>query len=389
MEILVIYDKRMEQSNMIAYLTKGYHTNGVDNLTLKEVSAISSANITTYCTTTLVDATYDYIFVSSLVGNTGTGQMTNIAFASLRAKLKTANQGTLIVTDTSPGGGVSSTTKLVLATYTGADDAYNGYTVEITAGTNSGLKTLITDSDLSDTNVEIAVAAGFAFDVTSVYSIYDVSDYLFKFDATVAGKTPVTQAWEALLPNVTIPLLFHYAGSYETLYTPGYGFAQEYGVSQGGGLSTTFVFAAAQGLAASATAAQRILNDYFNESYIYIIKGTGQGQYRQIPVTAGSYVGATLTATVAAWTTTPDNTSVYVVVRNLKEVWYCRATELMFRGTYTDPTDVTTYTNFMKMIDKGNKIHTRTSGTMEQDKDYLWNTFMPQAIAVIKDDMTH
>lgn len=54
-------------------------------------------------------------------------------------------------------------------------------------------------------------------------------------------------------------------------------------------------------------------NDFYNGSIVYITKGTGVGQCRQI----SDYVGSTLVATVSvAWVTNPDGTSEYVVIPN-------------------------------------------------------------------------
>lgn len=49
---------------------------------------------------------------------------------------------------------------------------------------------------------------------------------------------------------------------------------------------------------------------FYNQCWIGIVSGTGAGQVRQI----ASYVGGTLVATVsAAWSTNPDNTSIYTI----------------------------------------------------------------------------
>ena len=51
-------------------------------------------------------------------------------------------------------------------------------------------------------------------------------------------------------------------------------------------------------------------NDIYNGMTVYISSGTGSGQIKVIT----DYVGSTYTASVSAWTTTPDNTSVYEVM---------------------------------------------------------------------------
>ena len=58
------------------------------------------------------------------------------------------------------------------------------------------------------------------------------------------------------------------------------------------------------------------VDNYYQNMYIEIFSGIGEGQIRKI----SSYDGATKTATVDPdWTTTPDSTSVYSIVSPIKE----------------------------------------------------------------------
>lgn len=59
-------------------------------------------------------------------------------------------------------------------------------------------------------------------------------------------------------------------------------------------------------LAAGASA----VNDYYKNDGVYILSGTGAGQFRFV----SGYVGATKVATVATWGTNPDATSVYTLI---------------------------------------------------------------------------
>jgi len=72
------------------------------------------------------------------------------------------------------------------------------------------------------------------------------------------------------------------------------------GTAQAGSISTTIKLAAT----ASAT------DDIYNSMTVYVSSGTGSGQIKVIT----DYVGSTKIATVSAWTTTPDATSVYEVM---------------------------------------------------------------------------
>jgi hypothetical protein len=73
------------------------------------------------------------------------------------------------------------------------------------------------------------------------------------------------------------------------------------GTCQAGSTSTTIKFDAG----ASST------NDFYNNDLVYTTGGTGAGQARKIL----DYVGSsTVTATVRAWTTTPDNTTTFAIL---------------------------------------------------------------------------
>lgn len=72
------------------------------------------------------------------------------------------------------------------------------------------------------------------------------------------------------------------------------------GTMQAGSTSTTAV------LSSGASGS----DDAYNDKILLIVGGTGAGQARQIT----DYVGATKTATVSAWGTTPDVTSKYIIV---------------------------------------------------------------------------
>lgn len=76
-------------------------------------------------------------------------------------------------------------------------------------------------------------------------------------------------------------------------------------------ISDTFATGTAQAGAASTitlASGSSASNSFYSYMYITITSGTGVGQTRQIT----SYIGSTKVATVStAWTTTPDNTSVY------------------------------------------------------------------------------
>jgi hypothetical protein len=97
-------------------------------------------------------------------------------------------------------------------------------------------------------------------------------------------------------PSVVIPTVTTLTNAPSSLLTANSGTAQA-------GAASTITLAAG----ASAT------TDIYKGNYVAITSGTGAGQSRVIT----GYVGGTLVATVSrAWTTNPDNTSVYSVMEN-------------------------------------------------------------------------
>jgi hypothetical protein len=106
--------------------------------------------------------------------------------------------------------------------------------------------------------------------------------------STSSNNAIADQVWdEATSGHVT-------AGSYGAqLQAPDSGTAQA-------GAATTITLRSG----ASAT------NDYYKNAGVYVLSGTGAGQFRFIT----GYVGSTKVATVATWATTPDNTSVYTII---------------------------------------------------------------------------
>ncbi len=73
----------------------------------------------------------------------------------------------------------------------------------------------------------------------------------------------------------------------------------------------------------------------FNEFIMWIAAGTGAGQFR----TVVGYVGATKVATVnRAWSTTPDNTSQYIMLpQAATDIQFVAGTKVNGTGTALDP----------------------------------------------------
>ena len=166
--------------------------------------------------------------------------------------LKQGGGGTqvTIISGTATAGGSSSIT--LDSDAVAQDDIYNGNLVVITGGTGAGQTRRI-------------------------------------IDYTAARVATVDLAW-VVTPNAT--------STYELVAAPTSYLADEGTVAAATGTSVTLASTAPTG------------DDVLNNALITITGGTGAGQTRVIT----DYDGGTLTATVAAWSVTPDTTSTYAVM---------------------------------------------------------------------------
>jgi hypothetical protein len=133
---------------------------------------------------------------------------------------------------------------------------------------------------------------------------------------------------------------------------------------------------AAAGAAGSITldGSASAVDNYYNETMVVILAGTGLGQSRYI----SSYVGATKVATVTRnWTTTPDGTSVFMIIPG-PDVWDC------LEGS--EPTTARGNNEAMRLILKRivrwffNKI-TETATTQSMYKDDSTTILASQSIS--------
>ena len=176
----------------------------------------------------------------------------------------------------------ATTGKLIGAAPTGLDcevDLYSdgtsadGYsdisTAEVTVGTTGAFCAILTAAETNDTYI------------------------MLKCTATNTNAAD----WAVLIDTKHGTVLTNASGALDTDTIPGSAFTAD-GTLQSG-TSTTAQLASAETYA----------NDEPNGRELCLVAGTGKGQCREIT----DYVSSTDTATVASWTTTPDNTSKYVL----------------------------------------------------------------------------
>ena len=180
----------------------------------------------------------------------------------------------------------ASTTITLDASASSSDDAYNNQRITIVSGTGAIQGRFITDYNGT---TKVATVASWATnpDNTSVFVITPFGS-IPGASAPTAGEVADAVWDEPRADHVS-------AGSFgqgaQTIRT---------GTAQAGGASTITLDASA-----SAT------NDLYRYNLIKIISGTGADQSRQI----SGYTGSSKVATVSiAWTTQPDNTSVFEII---------------------------------------------------------------------------
>ena len=225
-------------------------------------------------------------------------------------------------TNTAQAGTTSTIT--LDASASASDDAYNNQVIQIVDGTGTGQVAQITDY-VGSTKVASAVFDT-APDSTSVFVIHShsgvcqVQNQTNKFQTIRLGSNASSsddfyngahlyifkgQSQSHLFKIIdyngatqvaTIDLEVHETVGTDSIYAI---FGE--GGTAASATSTTIVLEASQGHSST--------DDDYNGMIIEILSGTGTRQTRTIT----DYTGATRTATVAAWTTTPDSASVYLI----------------------------------------------------------------------------
>lgn len=363
-KLLAIYNSTTAAQAQTVRLLK--HLKGGD-LTVVDVNGVSAANIV-IALDALTDEFEKAIFLCAVTDTGGTAVPSYDAYASVWNLLESTCKGDVIVTGTTAGG--STSTAVLAAGSSASDDTYNDMVIDMTAGTGTDQTKRILDYTGISVTAEVGGAVMTDPSTDTVYTIYDASDYILYVVATDAdGKTLIFQTWEALCPTITAPRFIAYLGQYK--------YAMHAGTAAAG-TATTITLNANPDTGIRATTAQIATNDFFNDQWVYIVSGTGLGQYRQIT----DYVGSTRVATVATWTTNPDNTSVYRVVKDFYEIYNdIAATHVMatfFRGGLADTNNLTEAQkmyNFGQLIDPQTvAIDWAARGTayaLPQDNDYI------------------
>ncbi len=331
------------------------------SFTAYNTSGVSKADLSTWVGT-LTAGTYDNIYIMCDRNTHATGAAGKLDYddlTALRLKLKTPSQ--LIAATYTGTATAGASFSITLAVGSSAvNDFYNGYWIEITAGTDIGDVAYCYDYTGSSRAL-VPADADWATnpDNTSVYKIGAVAGFKHWFaNDTTTNETQALLAWRHVYANNTEPLWLKYIGLG--------GFAQSSGTAQAVAAGT-ITLAASNATGDRATG--HTTNDYYNNMYVYVYSSTlGKGAYRKIT----DYVGATQVATLESnWTVTPTGTVIYRVVETEAECGidaYAKIATLVHLASLTDAT-VTDY--WQRLLDNYENIADKTYGAPAQDMDLI------------------
>jgi hypothetical protein len=208
-------------------------------------------------------------------------------------------------------GTASAGTTTTITTTLNLQRDLRGYSVNITSGPGAG-ETRVIASNTIGTNAVITVTSAFGSAITasSVYRLMTPRFYVLGAGTLAAGSFRVydyaLNTWTTL-SNTTLPATVGTDG--KLVMVPS--FAHDTYKSQATGTAT------AGGASTLTNGAKAWATNQWTNSQIRIVSGTGAGQIRTIASNTGTVI-----TTSAAWTTTPDATSVYSIEGNDDFIYY-------------------------------------------------------------------
>lgn len=205
--------------------------------------------------------------------------------------------GALVYHPNGPTGTASAATATTLTTTVTAAQTLAGYTIRITGGTGAGQERTITASTTGANAVVTVAAWSSTPDATSTYLILSGRVWLMNTSASA------TLRYYDVATNTTSSAL-SVSGFTGATYPWALAATPAYGSTLATGTATSATSTTLTNSGKAWTASQWI------NSQVRITGGTGAGQVRTITASTSTAL------TVAAWSTTPDATSTYVIEPN-------------------------------------------------------------------------
>lgn len=273
----------------------------------------------------VVNATTHYLYNPSEDG------WTQIPSGALAGTFAAGACGTATAVGPS-GTATAGTTTTITTNLTLARDL-RGYSIHITGGPNAGVTLAIVSNTIGANSVITVAAQASAFTASTTYRLLTPRWYVLNA-ITAAGTTTAgvfrlydfaTNAWTSLAANAPAAVI---GTDSKLIATPSW---------QGAGYKAFATGTATAGASTTLTDSAKTwtVNQWTN-SQVRIVSGTGAGQIRTIASNT-----ATVLTVSAAWTTTPDATSVYSIEGNDDFLYYMGSNAVtLFRysisaGTWT------------------------------------------------------
>ena len=351
--ILVFYSASDAAALSLAYATYKKHTDDGDTVTLKDVSALTEANIDTYIGT-LTDATYDKAYFMT-PGTGSTGYVTSLNKYTLRAKMKSAAQGTdgatidNITTHTTTQVGDSAMTWTV--------NEHVGKYVYLNGGTGANQIAYIQSN--SATVLTLGDTLTTDPDTTTDIAIIEDMEYYSPYVVSATTGANMKAGWDYLYSTNSrpVPYIFHVQSDK---------FASESGTSTAVAATTL-----------TDTAKTWTVNAYAG-MYVQLGTGTTFGhQYGYIASNTATVL------TITGWINrtakgTPTGTPTYKIVNTLGEVFHDEIIKLYILTYFRVLTSSSVLAAFKNVIDKTDGDETRPVGSaLIQDQDFIFGTMVP------------
>ena len=330
------------------------------DVTVKDINAVTTGDITTYIGTLSAD-TYTDIFVSTTVQTVGaTGLLSYDQVGSLRAKMITASKGTTVRANTCQANAVV-TSILLDASASAVDDTYNDMYI-VTAGVTAVSRYITNYTGISVTATVATTVT--AITATETFIIYTQTNiYLYGNIVAATAKNAGYNAWNSLWPSTPAPLLVVYTGGYKSVQCSGTATAVA------AGTITLDATGATRSVGDVMPLATMIVADAVADMWVYVYSATiGAWQSRKITASAVTTAVCTLESN---WDVTPTGTVVYRVVSDVDKVRADRALEIYIKANWSDVTNAQAKSEVHDLINYYGDLDENKTDEPSYDRDLL------------------
>jgi len=336
MKALLIYDSSISVSLAAAMIQQDYMQTNLssgDTVTYKDLKSVVTGDVDTWITSiTGDDYTEIHCMVESAPGASATAKLDTMQMYNLIAVLAAAYRGTTL--DSQANSDIFSAVTIGKTGSGWTINAYAGKFVSITGGVGASQLAIITSNTADTLTIEGVWES--TPDATSDFSVVD-DDLTTSFwnDIASTSKKRALRVWDNLYPTLEQPKIVQYVSEYLWPYNGGVADS---------GAALTLTDATNTGYNYSAA----FVADALIGWYIYIVAGTGSGQYRLITGNSTSVITVNY-----AWDTNPDNTSYYQIVRAEGEVFLTEAAKYAILTYFYDVDGAVPLANWRRITDLG------------------------------------